>query len=315
MNTTVKKPKDQGLSRVKKAMDSKQNPLSMWERDFVRTSCRILDIKKQGNDQPDREKSLGEGLWTGEEGDGVDTRSAGRPGEESGEPQEATPTPAFAMRTYDDMDAPGRSLAHLQTCARGLRNATVGGFFKGIKVAKIVVENAIEDFKVTIARTAEACKWRHGVAEKWYAKGEEVCRNLLEEADQALKEAEGREAAEAKVQLMESECEELASLADQAEKQATLEMEPEPLIELAEGMEHKKGNVVSLGQLLKETILAEFKERVQQAIQDSVKIARRGNGGWGTCRPGSSSVARTSRRVVTGGPWGWGQQQTSGANL
>jgi hypothetical protein len=30
------------------------------------------------------------------------------------------------------------------------------------------------DFKVTVARTGEACKWRHGVAEEWYAKGEEV---------------------------------------------------------------------------------------------------------------------------------------------
>ncbi len=47
MNTTVKKPKDQGLSRVKKAMDSKQNLLSMWEIDFVRTSCCILDINSE----------------------------------------------------------------------------------------------------------------------------------------------------------------------------------------------------------------------------------------------------------------------------
>ncbi len=36
----------------------------------------------------------------------------------------ATPTPAFARRANDDMDAPGHSLAHLQTCARGLRDAT-----------------------------------------------------------------------------------------------------------------------------------------------------------------------------------------------
>jgi hypothetical protein len=42
----------------------------------------------------------------------------------------------------------------------------VGGFSKGIKVAKIAVENTMEDIKVTIARTAEAGKWRHGVAEE-----------------------------------------------------------------------------------------------------------------------------------------------------
>ncbi len=29
----------------------------------------------------------------------------------------ANPTPTLSMRTYDDMDAPARSLAHLQVCA------------------------------------------------------------------------------------------------------------------------------------------------------------------------------------------------------
>jgi hypothetical protein len=38
-----------------------------------------------------------------------------------------TPTPALITRTYDDMDALLRSLAHLQGCVRGLRDATVGG--------------------------------------------------------------------------------------------------------------------------------------------------------------------------------------------
>jgi hypothetical protein len=115
-----------------------------------------------------------------------------------------TPTPALATRTYDDMDAPARSLAHLQGCVRGLRDATVGGYSKGIKVAKIAVENAIGDFEATIARTKEACRWKHGVAEEWHAKKEEVCGKLLEEAAEALKEAEAREAAEVKVRIMEN---------------------------------------------------------------------------------------------------------------
>jgi hypothetical protein len=38
------------------------------------------------------------------------------------------------------------------------------------------------------------------------------------------------------------------------EKQAAIETEPEPLIELAEEMENKKGNVASLAQELTETI-------------------------------------------------------------
>jgi hypothetical protein len=70
----------------------------------------------------------------------------------------ATPTPAMSTRTYDDMDAPGRSLAHLQVCAKGLRDATVGGFLKEIKVAKIALENAQEDFQTTVVRTGEAAR-------------------------------------------------------------------------------------------------------------------------------------------------------------
>ncbi len=106
----------------------------------------------------------------------------------------------------------------------------------------------------------------------------------MEEAGKALEEAEEREAAEAKVWLMESECEELEGLADQVEKQAVTETEPEPLIELSEEMEYKKGNVASLAQALKETIPAEFKERAQQAIQDSVKIAEEGRRRLGDLR-------------------------------
>jgi hypothetical protein len=68
---------------------------------------------------------------------------------------------------------------------------------------------------------------------------------------------------------MESHCEELEGLADQVEKQAVSETEPEPLIELAEEMEYKKDNVVSLAQRLKDTIPVEFKERAQRAVQDS----------------------------------------------
>jgi hypothetical protein len=40
-----------------------------------------------------------------------------------------------------------------------------GGYSKGIKVAKIAMENAVGDFKATVARTKEASRWKHGVAE------------------------------------------------------------------------------------------------------------------------------------------------------
>jgi hypothetical protein len=62
----------------------------------------------------------------------------------------------------------------------------VGGFSKGIKVAKIALENALVDYKVTVARTGEAARWKHGVADEWYEKGKEVCGSLLEESVGAI---------------------------------------------------------------------------------------------------------------------------------
>jgi hypothetical protein len=43
----VKRSKDQGLSRVKKALDNKENPLSIWEVEFICMSCCILDINSE----------------------------------------------------------------------------------------------------------------------------------------------------------------------------------------------------------------------------------------------------------------------------
>jgi F0F1-type ATP synthase membrane subunit b/b' len=45
--STVKRSQDQGLSRVKKALGNKENPLSRWEIEFVRTSCHILDVNSE----------------------------------------------------------------------------------------------------------------------------------------------------------------------------------------------------------------------------------------------------------------------------
>jgi hypothetical protein len=88
---------------------------------------------------------------------------------------------------------------------------------------------------------------------------------------------------------MESQCEELANLAEQAEKQAASETEPEPLIELAEEMEHRKDTVEGLGQSLEETIPAEFKKRVKQAVKDSVQIVEEGKR-WFRAREGPARI-------------------------
>jgi hypothetical protein len=142
-------------------------------------------------------------------------------------------------------------------------------------MARIATENVTADFKATIARVQEASKWKRGVADGWYAKGEEVCGDLVEEAAEALKRAEAREEAEAKIRIMEDQCDELADLTEQAGKQIPAEAETEHLIDLEEEMEQRKDTVEALGRALKETVLAELKERVEQAIQDSVKMAEK----------------------------------------
>jgi hypothetical protein len=104
--TVVKRSKDQGLSRVKKALDNKENPLSRSELEFVRTSCRILDINSEDTVKRIVKKAI-------EKGDGQAKRvmasiraqldDLGTRAENHKRP---TPTPALATRTYDGMDAP-----------------------------------------------------------------------------------------------------------------------------------------------------------------------------------------------------------------
>jgi hypothetical protein len=105
---------------------------------------------------------------------------------------------------------------------------------------------------------------------------------------------------------MEYQCEELVNLAEQAEKQAASETEPEPLIELEEEMEQRRDTVESLGQSLKETIPAEFKERAQQAVQDSIKIVEEGKRYLGHVRARLEFLSADSEAGSYSGPTGAG---------
>ncbi len=112
--------------------------------------------------------------------------------------------------------------------------------------------------------------------EDWLSRGEVVCAGLMEEAEEVLKKAEAREEAEARIRIMESQCEELAELAEQAGKQIPAEAEAELLIDLEEEIGQRKEMVGDLGRALKETVPEELKGRVEQAIQDSVVMAGKG---------------------------------------
>ncbi len=174
----------------------------MLEIGFIRTSCHILGInsktttrvivkkaKEKGENQ--RRRVLAS-LHSQLEELGARVERHKRP----------TPTPAFNTRTLDSMGAPARSLGHLQSCVNGLREAMEGGYSMGIKTARIVTENAMEDFKATIDRIAEASRWKRGVTEDWHSRGEVICAGLMEEAEEVLKKAEAREEVEARLRIM-----------------------------------------------------------------------------------------------------------------
>ncbi len=114
------------------------------------------------------------------------------------------------------------------------------------------------------------------MTEDWLSRGEVICAGLMEEAEEVLKKAEVREEAEARLWIMESQCEELAELAEQAGKQIPAKAEAELLIDLEEEIGQRKEMVGDLVRALKETAPAELKSRVEQAIQDSVMMAQKG---------------------------------------
>jgi hypothetical protein len=138
------------------------------------------------------------------------------------------------------------------------------------------MENAKLDFKATIDRITEANKWKTETIEDWVSRGEVVCGKLIERAEEVLKEAEAREEAEAKIQIMESQCEELAGLAVQAGKQIPAEAEVEVLEDLEEEIDQRKEVVGDLGRALQGTVPEELKDRVEEAMKESVVMATKG---------------------------------------
>jgi hypothetical protein len=148
--TVTKRTKDAALEHIKKELRIKGSLLTKPEMAFVRTSCHVLGVnsettakvivsraKEKGENQP-RRVLLALHAHLEELGARVERH------------KRHTPTPTFNKRTMDSMGAPARSLGHLQGCVRGLKEAIEGGYSIGIKAARIAMENARADFKVTI---------------------------------------------------------------------------------------------------------------------------------------------------------------------
>jgi hypothetical protein len=103
-----------------------------------------------------------------------------------------------------------------------------------------------------------------------------ACGDLLERAEAALKEAEEKEEAEAKIRIMETQCEELVNLAVQAGNQVPSEAEAEVLEELEEEMDHREEMVGDLGRALRDIVPEGLKNRVEEALKESIAVAARG---------------------------------------
>jgi hypothetical protein len=155
-------------------------------------------------------------------------------------------------------------------------------YSKGIKAGMKAMENAKLDYKNTIAQLAEACKWKAETTSGWVYKGKVACGDLLERAEAALREAEEREEAEAKIRIMEMQCEELASLTVQAGKQVPTEAEAEVLEELEEEMDHREELVEALGRALKDTVPEGLKDWVEEALKEPLQWRQRAGATWTT---------------------------------
>ncbi len=274
--TVVKRTRDEALEHVKLALRANGNPFTKQEMSFIRTSCHILgidgntvakaivsEVKEKGVKQP---RKVMEYLQS-------QLRELAERVEKHKRP---TPNPATSTRAVDSMGAPARSLGNLLGCVEALKEATKGQYSKGIKAAIKAMENTKLNYKATIDRVAEASKWKEGMIEDWVNKGKLACGNLMEKAEEALKEAEKREEAEAKIRIMEGQCEELADLAAQAGKQVPAEAEVEVLEELVEEMDQRKEMVGDLGRALRETVPEGIKDRMEEAMRESVAIATKG---------------------------------------
>jgi hypothetical protein len=272
----IRKSRDETLEHVRNALRERGNPLTKQEMRFIRTSCHILGVdssnvmkaivkeaREKGKKQP---RKVLEHLQAKLRELAARVDKHKRP----------TPNPAASTRAGDAVGVPARSLGNLLGCAEALKEATRGQYSKGIKAAMKAMEDAKLDFKATIDRVAEACRWKEGTLEDWVDRGEKACADLMEDAAEALKEAEKREEAEAKIRITEGQCEELAGLAAQAGKQIPAEAEVEVLEELKEEIDQRKEMVGDLGQALRGTIPEGLKDRMEEAVKESLVMATKG---------------------------------------
>ncbi len=305
----MKRSRDEALEHVKLALQTKSCLLTKQEMSFVRTSCQILGIDVPAMIKTIQREVEGKGLKQPRK---VMEHLQARLKELADRVEKhkrPTPNPAGCKRTANSMGASVRSLASLVGCVEALKEAMGEQYSKGIKAGMKALENAKLDYKNTIDRLTEVCRWKAETTDDWIRRGEAACGDLLERAQAALKEVEEREEAEAKIRIMETQCEELANLTVQAGKQIPAEAKAEVLEELEEEMDHREGVVEALGQALKDAVPESLKDRVEEAMKETVAVAARGRRYVDHVRArldfSKDSECSSSRVAAGAAPGGW----------
>jgi hypothetical protein len=140
--TVVKKTKYATLEHVRKALCTGGSLLTRPEVSFICTSCHILGLNGEATVRVIVKRARDKG---GHQPRKVFYRLQSQSIELANRVEKhkrPTPNPASNTRAVDAMGAPVRSLANLQSCADGLRDAMEGGYSIGIKAAKKATENA-----------------------------------------------------------------------------------------------------------------------------------------------------------------------------
>jgi hypothetical protein len=274
--TVVKRSRDEALEHIKVALRTKCCLFTKQEMSFIRTSCQILGIDSLVTMRAMQEEVMNKNIKRPRKVMEYLQAQLGELANRVDKHKRPTPNPAGCTRAGNPMGASARSLGNLTGCADALTEAMAAKYSKGIRASMKALENAKLDFKNTIDRLAEANRWKPEAKEDWIHRGELVSGDLLEKARTALQEAEEREEAEAKVRIMETQCEELVNLTVQAGKQVPAEAEVEVLEELEEDMDHREGLVETMGQALKDAVPENLKARVEEAMKESCAVAAKG---------------------------------------
>ncbi len=171
----MKRTRDEALEHIKIALRTKSCLFTKQEMSFIRTSCQILGVDSQAMMRAIQEEVESKRMKQPRKVMEYLQSQLKELADRVEKHKRPTPNPAGCTRAGNPMGASVRSLGKLTGCAEALKEAMTAQYSKGIKAGMRAMENAKLDFRNTIDRLAEACKWSTEATEDWIRRGELVC--------------------------------------------------------------------------------------------------------------------------------------------